>query len=112
MEDPGFDRELADAILNDRPPISRSEEVAYTPDGLAQWVDDTVSLNFDVINDRLWQEMEAALPRIRQTYTAHNSAYPMSFYVAKQGGMNDEKLFVLLCDKRVGERPVALWTFE
>ena len=82
MEEPDFNRQLADAILNDRPPITRSQEVADNPDDLAQWVDDTLSLNFDVINDRLWQEMEAALPRIRQAYDAHNNGDPMSFYVA------------------------------
>ena len=75
-------------------------------------MDDTVSLNFDVIHDGLWQDMERALPRIRQAYNAYNNGGPMSFYVAKQGGTNDEKLFVLLCDKRFGERPVALWTFD
>lgn len=113
MQEPDYDRELIDDILSTRHPITRSQEVADNPDDFAQWVDDTLSLNFDVINDRLWQEMEAELPRIRDQYEAYRRRYnsPMSFYVAKQGGMNDEKLFVLLLVERQ-DRPGFLWTFE
>lgn len=112
MQEPDFDPQLADAILNGQPPINRREMAGASPDELRLWVDLNPQ-DFNVTHHNLWVNMERELPSIEQTYDANDHGNAMSFYVAREDDQNGEKLFVLLCEQQMGgNRPVALWTFE